>query len=101
MCLYVQKQLTPLHMAVDNGHETVTRTLVKGGADVNAKSSEVQSKCAVVGCVVMGVVSEAAWWRVSVCADAVHPAACGGIQRPRGSDEGAGGGRCRRECQSN
>jgi hypothetical protein len=78
VCLYVQWENTPLHVAAINGHEAVTRVLVKGGADVNAKVSEVQSKCAVVGCVVMGVVSEAAWWRVSVCADSAHPAAFGG-----------------------
>ena len=78
MCLHVQWQRTPLFSAAISGHEAVTRTLVKGGADVNAKTPEVQSKCAVVGCVLMGVVTEAAWWRVSVCAVAVHPAAFGG-----------------------
>ncbi len=78
MCLYVQTQLTPLHVAAFKGREAVTRALVEAGADVNVKEALVQSKCAVVGCVVMGVVSEAAWWRVSVCADAAHPAAFGG-----------------------
>jgi len=47
----------------------------------------------------MEVVAEAAWWRVSACAEAGHPAACVGYQRTRGGDEGAGGGRGRRECQ--
>ncbi len=98
MCLYVQGQ-TPLFSAAINGHEAVTRALVEAGADVNAKATEVQSKCAVVGCVLIVVVAEAAWWRVSVCAVAAHPAALGGSQRPRGGDEGAGGGRGRRECQ--
>jgi len=101
VCLHVQQQVTPLHVAAGMGHEAVTRTLVKGGADVNAKEFEVQSKCAVVGCVLMEVVAEAAWWRVSACADAAHPAAFGGFPRTRGGDEGAGGGRGRRECQSN
>jgi hypothetical protein len=96
--LHVQGQVTPLHWAAGMGHEAVTRTLVKGGADVNAKAV-VQSKCAVVGCVLMEVVTEAAWWRVAACAVAAHPAASGGSHRPRGGDEGAGGGRGRRECQ--
>ena len=78
MCLHVQWQYTPLHWAAINGHEAVTRALVEGRADVNAKDYWVQSKCAVVGCVLMGVVSEAAWWRVSACAVAGHPAALGG-----------------------
>jgi hypothetical protein len=65
--LHVQGQRTPLHLAADKGHEAVTRVLVEAGADVNAKESEVQSKCAVVGCVLMGVVSEAARLRVAVC----------------------------------
>ena len=78
MWLYVKMQYTPLHLASDKGHEAVTRALVKGGSDVNAKTYWVQSKCAVVGCVLMGVVAEAAWWRVSACAVAVHPAASGG-----------------------
>jgi len=77
VCLHVQWQVTPLHVAAGMGHEAVTRVLVEAGADVNAKDA-VQSKCAVVGCVLMGVVTEAAWWRVSVCAVAVHPAAFGG-----------------------
>ena len=54
--LHVQGQVTPLHWAAGMGHEAVTRTLVKGGADVNAKAV-VQSKCAVVGCVLMEVVT--------------------------------------------
>ncbi len=75
MWLHVQWQRTPLHVAASQGHEAVTRALVEAGADVNAKDYWVQSKCAVVGCVLMGVVSEAAWRRVSVCAVAEHPAA--------------------------
>ncbi len=67
MCLYVQLQNTPLHEAAGNGDEVVTRALVEAGADVNVKNHEVKSKCAVVGCVLMGVVAEAAWWRVAVC----------------------------------
>jgi hypothetical protein len=105
VCLYVQLQNTPLneadtplHKAAIKGHEAVTRVLVEGGADVNAQDSLVKSKCAVVGCVLMGVVAEAAWWRVAACAG-VHPAASGGSQRTRGSDKGAGDGRGRRECQ--
>jgi hypothetical protein len=78
VCLYVQLQYTPLHSAAERGHEALTRALVEAGADVNAKTYLVQSKCAVVGCVLMGVVAEAAWWRVSACAVAVHPAALGG-----------------------
>jgi hypothetical protein len=99
VCLHVQMQNTPLYVAAGMGHEAVTRVLVEGGADVNVKNLVVQSKCAVVGCVLMGVVSEAAWWRVSACAGAGHPAACGGWNGPRGGDEGAGRGRGRRECQ--
>ncbi len=75
MCLYVQMQITPLHVAAIKGEEAVTRALVEAGADVNAKEYWVQSKCAVVGCVLMGVVAEAAWWRVAACAEAGHPAA--------------------------
>ena len=56
MCLHVQMQDTPLHWAASNGHEAVTRALVEAGADVNAKDHVVQSKCAVVGCVLMEVV---------------------------------------------
>ena len=67
MCLHVQMQNTPLYVAAGMGHEAVTRVLVEGGADVNVKNLVVQSKCAVVGCVLMGVVAEAAWWRVPVC----------------------------------
>ncbi len=67
MCLHVQLQFTPLHWAAHNGDEAVTRVLVEAGADVNAKDHVVQSKCAVVGCVLMEVVAEAVWWRVSVC----------------------------------
>ncbi len=52
--LHVQLQNTPLHEAAIKGHETVTRALVEAGADVNAKDYWVQSKCAVVGCVLMG-----------------------------------------------
>ncbi len=37
----------------------------------------------------MEVVAEAAWWRVSACAEAGHPAACGGWHGPRGGDEDA------------
>ncbi len=99
MWLHVQWQRTQLHWAADKGHEAVTRVLVEAGADVNAKDYLVQSKCAVVGCVLIVVVAEAAWWRVSACAEAAHPAACVGYQRTRGGDEGAGGGRGRRECQ--
>jgi hypothetical protein len=65
--LYVQGE-TPLHLAAHSGHEAVTGALVEVGADVNAKDSTVRSKCAVVGSVLMGVVAEAAWWRVAVCA---------------------------------
>jgi len=57
VCLHVQRQDTPLHVSAINGHEAVTRVLVEAGADVNAKESEVQSKCAVVGCVLMEVVT--------------------------------------------
>ena len=78
MWLHVQWQGTPLHVAARKGKEAATRALVEAGADVNAKTYLVQSKCAVVGCVLMGVVAEAAWWRVSACAVAVHPAALGG-----------------------
>jgi hypothetical protein len=78
VCLHVQWQDTPLHSAAINGHEAVTRVLVEAGADVNAKDFLVQSKCAVVGCVLMGMVTEAAWWRVAACAVAAHPAALGG-----------------------
>jgi len=77
VCLHVQGQVTPLHEAARNGHETVTRALVEAGAYVNARAKIifwVQSKCAVVGCVLMGVVTEAAWWRVAACADAEDPA---------------------------
>ena len=80
MCLYVQLQNTPLneadtplHKAAIKGHEAVTRVLVEGGADVSAKDYLVQSKCAVVGCVLIVVVAEAACWRVSVCTGG-HPA---------------------------
>ena len=100
MYLHVQTQLTQLHSAAFHGHEAVTRVLVEAGADVNAKATEVQSKCAVVGCVLMEVVAEAAWWRVSACAGAGHPAACGGWHGPRGGDEDAGERRGRRECQN-
>jgi hypothetical protein len=75
--LHVQLH-TLLHWAASQGHEAVTRVLVEAGADMNAKDYLVQSKCAVVGCVLMGVVAEAAWWRVAACAVAAHPAACGG-----------------------
>jgi hypothetical protein len=66
MCRWQER--TPLHEAAHNGHEAVTKALVEAGADVRAKDSTVQSKCAVVGCVLMGVVAEAAWWRVAACA---------------------------------
>ena len=56
MCLHVQWQDTPLREAAINGHEAVTRVLVEAGVDVNAKDA-VQSKCAVVGCVLMEVVA--------------------------------------------
>jgi hypothetical protein len=36
--LHVQGQDTLLHLAVDEGHEAVTRALVEGGVDVNAKT---------------------------------------------------------------
>jgi len=71
----VQTQRTPLYEAAIKGHEGVTKALVTAGADVNAKDYWVQSKCAVVGCVLMGMVAEAAWWRVAACADAEDPAA--------------------------
>ena len=45
---------TSLHEAADKGQELVVRALVDAGADVNAKDYWVQSKCAVVGCVLMG-----------------------------------------------
>jgi hypothetical protein len=70
----VQLQRTPLHKAARNGHEAVTRALVEAGADVNAKDSTVRSKCAVVGSLLMGVVAEAAWWRVAGCAAPGDPA---------------------------
>jgi len=76
VCLHVQLQYTPLHWAAREGHEAVTRVLVEAGADVNAKDLGVQSKCAVVGCVLIVVVAEAAWWRVSVCTGE-DPAGCG------------------------
>jgi hypothetical protein len=76
--LHVQRQGTPLHEAAIKGDEAVTRVLVEVGADVNAKDYWVQSKCAVVGCVLIVVVAEAAWWRVAACAGAAHPAAFGG-----------------------
>jgi hypothetical protein len=66
--LHVQRQETPLHEAARNGHEAVTKALVEAGADVRAKGYLVQSNCAVMGCVLMGVVAEAAWWRVAACA---------------------------------
>ena len=60
--LHVQgREVTPLHEAAFNGHEAVTRALLEGGADVNAKDHVVKSKCAVVGCVLIVVVAEAAW----------------------------------------
>ena len=52
-------------LATDTGG---TKALVEAGADVNAKTYWVQNKCAVVGCVLMEVVAEAAWWRVPACA---------------------------------
>ena len=48
---------TSLHEAADKGQELVVRALVDAGADVNAKDYWVQSKCAVVGCVLMEVVA--------------------------------------------
>jgi hypothetical protein len=63
VCLMQTATQTSLHEAADKGQELVVRALVDAGADVNAKDYWVQSKCAVVGCVLMGVVAEAAWWR--------------------------------------
>ena len=97
MWLHVQTQRTPLYEAAFNGHEAVTKALVTAGADVNAKDYWVQSKCAVVGCVLMEVVTEAAWWRVAACAGRGHPAALGGWPRPRGGDENTSYFRSRRE----
>ena len=75
MWLHVQNQETPLHEAARNGNEAVTNALLEAEADVRAKGYLVQSKCAVVGCLLMGVVAEAAWWRVAACAAAEDPAA--------------------------
>jgi hypothetical protein len=44
VCLYVQWQGTPLHVAARKGKEAVTRALLEAGADVNAKTYLVQIK---------------------------------------------------------
>ena len=75
--LFVQLQETPLHWAARKGHEAVTRALVDGGADVNAKTYLVQSQCSVMGCVLMGVVAEAAcgvWLHVQWQTTPLHEA---------------------------
>ena len=36
ICITVQDQLTPLHIASQNGHSSTVETLIKAGADVKA-----------------------------------------------------------------
>ena len=44
LCLSPQDQLTPLHLASQNGHTVVAALLVQGGADVNAREEVSDSR---------------------------------------------------------
>jgi hypothetical protein len=63
--LHVQED-SGLHEAAVNSHESVTRALMGARADVNAKA-KVQSKMCSYGMLLIVVVAEQAWCRVSVC----------------------------------
>ena len=39
MYMFLQNNCTPLHLVAWNGHITVLDTLIKSGADINAKSN--------------------------------------------------------------
>ena len=45
------QQKTPLHLAVGNSHEAVTRVLVQGGANVRAKDMHVCMYACLLVCV--------------------------------------------------